>query len=157
MPEAACNILNLSIRRQIEARRLRVVHACGGGRQARAVVWAVIDLARQPCSLSASPLPCLPPPLPLPTAARHTDSNTVRERARCESNADDGRWRWWRVWGTGHWWTRRPRRRAPTGRQRRAEAGEDGRFGVGKEEMTWHGGTHELGIRIGKLLEQIVF
>jgi hypothetical protein len=24
-------------------------------------------------------------------------------------------------------------------------------------EMTWHGGTHELGRRIGKLLEQIVF
>jgi hypothetical protein len=43
------------------------------------------------------------------------------------------------------------------GRQRWAEAGEDGRFGVGKEEMTWHGGIHELGIRIGKLLEQIVF
>jgi hypothetical protein len=34
---------------------------------------------------------------------------------------------------------------------------KDGRFGVGKEKMTWHGGTRELGIRTGKMLEQIVF
>jgi hypothetical protein len=27
----------------------------------------------------------------------------------------------------------------------------------GKEKMTWHGGTHELGRRIEKLLERIVF
>jgi hypothetical protein len=25
------------------------------------------------------------------------------------------------------------------------------------ERMTWHGGSHELGRRIGELLEQIVF
>jgi hypothetical protein len=31
------------------------------------------------------------------------------------------------------------------------------RFGGGEEKLTWHGGTHELGRRIGKLLEQIVF
>jgi hypothetical protein len=34
---------------------------------------------------------------------------------------------------------------------------KDGRFGEGKEKMTWHGETRELGRRIGKLLEQIVF
>jgi hypothetical protein len=34
---------------------------------------------------------------------------------------------------------------------------KDPRFGGGEEKMTWHGGTHELGRRIGKLLEQIVF
>jgi hypothetical protein len=31
------------------------------------------------------------------------------------------------------------------------------RFGEEREKMTWHGGTHELGRRIGKLLYQIVF
>jgi hypothetical protein len=31
------------------------------------------------------------------------------------------------------------------------------RFGGGEEKLTWRGGTHELGRRIGKLLEQIVF
>jgi hypothetical protein len=30
-------------------------------------------------------------------------------------------------------------------------------IGGGEERMTWYGGTHELGRRIGKLLEQIVF
>jgi hypothetical protein len=34
---------------------------------------------------------------------------------------------------------------------------KDGRFGGWEERMTWHGGTHELGRRIGKLPEQIVF
>jgi hypothetical protein len=34
---------------------------------------------------------------------------------------------------------------------------KDPRFGGGEEKMTWHGGTHELGRRMGKLLEQIVF
>jgi hypothetical protein len=38
---------------------------------------------------------------------------------------------------------------------RRTGSSKDGRFGVGYEKMTWHGGTHELGRRIGKLLEQI--
>jgi hypothetical protein len=31
------------------------------------------------------------------------------------------------------------------------------RLGEGKKMMTWRGGTHKLGRRIGKLLEQIVF
>jgi hypothetical protein len=31
------------------------------------------------------------------------------------------------------------------------------KIGEGKEKMTWRGGTHELGRRIGKLLEQIFF
>jgi hypothetical protein len=31
------------------------------------------------------------------------------------------------------------------------------RFGEGEKKLTWRGGTHELGRRIGKLLEQIVF
>jgi hypothetical protein len=30
-------------------------------------------------------------------------------------------------------------------------------YGEGKERMTWHDGTHELGRRIVKLLEEIVF
>jgi hypothetical protein len=30
-------------------------------------------------------------------------------------------------------------------------------LGAREERMKWHGGTHELGRRIGKLLEQIVF
>jgi hypothetical protein len=34
---------------------------------------------------------------------------------------------------------------------------KDGKFGEGKENLTWRGGTHKLGRRIGKLLEQIVF
>jgi hypothetical protein len=34
---------------------------------------------------------------------------------------------------------------------------KDPRFGEGKVKPTWRGGTHELGMRIGKLLEQIVF
>jgi hypothetical protein len=29
---------------------------------------------------------------------------------------------------------------------------KDGILGEGKQKMTWHGGTHELGRRIGKLL-----
>jgi hypothetical protein len=34
---------------------------------------------------------------------------------------------------------------------------KDPRFVAGEERMRWHGGTHELGSRIGKLLEQIMF
>jgi hypothetical protein len=34
---------------------------------------------------------------------------------------------------------------------------KDGRFGEGEEKMTWHGGIHELGMKIGKLPEQNVF
>jgi hypothetical protein len=40
---------------------------------------------------------------------------------------------------------------------RQTGCSKDGRFGEGDEKMTWHGGTHELGRRIGKLPEQIVF
>jgi hypothetical protein len=41
--------------------------------------------------------------------------------------------------------------------RRRTGCSKDRRFGEGKEKMTWHDGTHELGRRIGKMLEQIVF
>jgi hypothetical protein len=41
---------------------------------------------------------------------------------------------------------------APSGANREME--EDFRRG---ERMTWHGGSHELGRRIGELPEQIVF
>jgi hypothetical protein len=37
------------------------------------------------------------------------------------------------------------------------ERPKDPNLGEGKEKMTWHCGTNELGGRIGKLLEQIVF
>jgi hypothetical protein len=30
-------------------------------------------------------------------------------------------------------------------------------LGEGEEKMMWHHGTHELGRKIGKLLEKIVF
>jgi hypothetical protein len=98
----------------------------------------------------------------LPATARHTDADKVRERererARGESNADDGRRRR-RVWGTDHCWIRRPRpdigRPRDSSGTRRSE--KDGRFGGGEEKMTWHGGTHELGRRIRKLPEQLVF
>jgi hypothetical protein len=33
----------------------------------------------------------------------------------------------------------------------------DARFGGGEEKMMWHCVTHELGRKIGKLLEQVVF
>jgi hypothetical protein len=33
----------------------------------------------------------------------------------------------------------------------------DARFGGGEEKMMWHCGTHELGRKIGKPLEQVVF
>jgi hypothetical protein len=33
----------------------------------------------------------------------------------------------------------------------------DARFGGGEEKMMWHCGIHELGRKIGKLLEQVVF
>jgi hypothetical protein len=33
----------------------------------------------------------------------------------------------------------------------------DARFGGWEEKMMWHCGTHELGRKIGKLLEQVVF
>jgi hypothetical protein len=33
----------------------------------------------------------------------------------------------------------------------------DARFGGGEEKMMWHCGTHELGRKIGNLLEQVVF
>jgi hypothetical protein len=38
---------------------------------------------------------------------------------------------------------------------RQTGSSKDGRFGEGYEKMTWHGETHELGSRKGKLLEQI--
>jgi hypothetical protein len=38
------------------------------------------------------------------------------------------------------------------GRRRKVED-----LGEGKEKLTWRGGSHELGRRIGKLLKQIVF
>jgi hypothetical protein len=35
--------------------------------------------------------------------------------------------------------------------------GKNRRFGEGEKKLRWHCGTHELGRRIGELLEQIVF
>jgi hypothetical protein len=34
-----------------------------------------------------------------------------------------------------------------------AAVSKDPKFGEGKEELTWHGGTHEFGRRIDKLVE----
>jgi hypothetical protein len=48
-------------------------------------------------------------------------------------------------------------RNAADGLLRIAAVSKDPRFGEWKEKVMWHGGTHELGRRIGKLLEQIVF
>jgi hypothetical protein len=41
--------------------------------------------------------------------------------------------------------------------KRESHVSKDPRFVEGEEKLTWHGGTHELGRRIWKLLEQIVF
>jgi hypothetical protein len=49
-----------------------------------------------------------------------------------------------------------PRRRTPTAQERRATE-ERLKIWGGEEKMTWRCGTHELGTRIGKLLEQLVF
>jgi hypothetical protein len=42
-------------------------------------------------------------------------------------------------------------------KQEATRAPKDPRFGGVEKKLTWHHGTHELGRRIGKLLQQLVF
>jgi hypothetical protein len=62
--------------------------------------------------------------------------------------------RGWERRSAGAGWERRRQQREGMGA---ADAAEKWKIWGGGKKLTWRGGTHELGRRIGKLLEQIVF